>query len=253
MISVRVYDLPTRVFHWCFAALFVTAFAIANLVDDDSTRFTWHMLAGLMLVATVLLRFVWGLVGTRHARFSDLSLSPRALASYLGTVVSGGGRPWVGHNPASSWAALSMMAIALALGASGIAMALGAAPEWVEEAHEVAANTFFVLVLLHVAGLVVHVLRHRDALPVSMLSGHKRDLPADTPAVTPRGVAAAMMLALLAGTAGLLLRGYSQTDGTLDLLGARLQLGENHHASAGEDESGERSSGREHEHARDID
>ena len=121
MKAVRVYDLPTRVFHWCFAVLFVTAYAIANLVDDESARFAWHMLAGIALGVAVLLRLVWGVVGTRHARWSDLSLDPRQLAAYLKGVVAGGGRRWVGHNPASSWAALTMMALALALGGSGLA------------------------------------------------------------------------------------------------------------------------------------
>ncbi len=47
MTAVRVYDLPTRVFHWTFAGLFVAAHAIANLVDDESARFDWHMLAAM--------------------------------------------------------------------------------------------------------------------------------------------------------------------------------------------------------------
>lgn len=227
MSSVRVYDLPTRVFHWCFAALFVAAYAIANLVDDESSRFAWHMLAGMALGVAVLVRLIWGVVGTRHARLSDLTLDPRQLAEYLKGVVAGGRRRWAGHNPASSWAALLMMALALALGASGVAMAVSQAPEWVEEAHEVMANVFLVLVLLHLAGLAVHVLRHRDALPLSMLSGRKRDLPAGTRDVPARAAAAALVLALLAGTGVQLLRRYDPANGTLDLFGTRLALGEN--------------------------
>ena len=92
MSTVRVYDLPTRVFHWSFAGLFATAYAIANLVDDESARFAWHMLAGLLMGVAVLLRVAWGVVGTRHARWSDLSLDPRQLAAYLKGVVAGGGR-----------------------------------------------------------------------------------------------------------------------------------------------------------------
>ena len=49
MTAVRVYDLPTRVFHWSFASLFAAAYAIANRVDDESARFAWHMRAGLRL------------------------------------------------------------------------------------------------------------------------------------------------------------------------------------------------------------
>jgi cytochrome b len=250
MKPVRVYDLPTRVFHWCLAALFVGAYAIANLVDEESSRFAWHMLAGLTLAVAVLLRLLWGLIGTRHARWSDLSLAPRQLAAYLKGVVAGGGRRWVGHNPASSWVAVSMMALALALAATGTAMALGVAPEWVEEAHELLANGFLALVLLHLAGLAVHALRHRDALPLSMLSGRKRDLPEGTRDVPLRGVAALLVLAVLAGTGGQLLRQYDPAAGTLDLFGARLALGENGHESR---LAGEPADGREDEHERERD
>lgn len=253
MTTVRVYDLPTRVFHWSFAVLFVTAYAIANLVDDDSARFAWHMLAGLMLVATVVFRLAWGLVGTRHARFSDFSLRPRELTGYLRGVVSGGGHRWVGHNPASSWAALAMLAVALMMGASGLSMTLGIAPEWVEEAHEVLANAFLAVALLHLAGLAVHVLRHHDALPLSIISGHKRDLPTGTPAVASRGLAALLLLLVLAGIGGLLLRGYSQADSTLQLFGTRLELGENHHASRNARESGHDAGEQADEHERDAD
>lgn len=248
MNTVRVYDLPTRAFHWCFAALFVAAYAIANLVDDESARFAWHMLAGIALGVAVLLRLLWGVIGTRHARWSDLSLDPRQLAAYLKGVVAGGGRRWVGHNPASSWAALSMMALALALGASGLAMATGVAPEWVEEAHELMANVFLAIVLLHIGGLVVHVLRHRDALPLSMLSGRKRDLPAETRDVPARGVVAVLALVLLAGTGAQLLRSYDPASGTLALFGTTLALGEAARESGAGSESHDVADGHEDEH-----
>lgn len=246
MNAVRVYDLPTRVFHWSFAALFVGAYAIANLVDDESARFAWHMLAGLLLALAVLLRLVWGVVGTRHARWSDLRLDPRQLAGYLKGVVAGGGRRWAGHNPASSWAALAMLALALGLAGTGLAMAAGAAPGWVEDVHELAANAFLAVALLHVAGLVVHVLRHRDGLPLSMLSGRKRDLPAGEASVPARPVAAVLLLAVLVLAGGSLANGYQPATRTLDLLGTRLVLGEADEAGeahAGGGEAGEHGEG----------
>lgn len=253
MSTVRVYDLPTRVFHWCFATLFVVAYAIANLVDDESSRFAWHMLAGVTLGVAVLLRLIWGLVGTRHARLSDLTLSPRQLAGYLKDVVTGGSRRWVGHNPASSWAALSMMGLTLTLGASGLAMVTGVAPEWVEEAHELMANLFLAMVLLHLAGLAVHVLRHRDALPLSMLHGRKLELPANTQGVPARGVAAVLLLAGIVGTGGLLLRRYDPASGALDLFGTHLVLREGGDALRGGAEAGTAAGGDEDDDEREKD
>ena len=219
MSTVRVYDLPTRVFHWSFAGLFATAYAIANLVDDDSARFAWHMLAGLLMGVAVLLRVAWGVVGTRHARWSDLSLDPRQLAAYLKGVVAGGGRRWAGHNPASSWAALAMVGMALGMAGSGLAMAAGVAPEWVEEAHELVANTFLAVALLH-------ALRHRDGLPASMVTGRKRDLAAEVAPVPARGVAALLMLGVLASAGVGLAQSYDPATRSLDLFGTRLVLGE---------------------------
>lgn len=226
MTTVRVYDLPTRVFHLSFAGLFVTAYAIANSVDDESARFAWHMLAGLMLGVAVLLRLAWGVVGTRHARWSDLSLDPRQLLSYLQGVVAGGGRTWAGHNPASSWAAVAMISLALGMGLSGIAMATGAA-EWVEDVHELLANVFLAMALMHVAGVAVHGLRHRDALRTSMLTGCKRHLPVDSAPVPARPFVALLVLAVLAGAGVQLARAYDPATRTLELFGARLALGEN--------------------------
>lgn len=250
MSTVRVYDLPTRVFHWSFAALFATAYGVANLVDDESARFAWHMLAGLLLGVAVVLRLLWGLVGSRHARWSDLRLAPRELAGYLKGVVGGGGRLWAGHNPASSWAAAAMLAMALGMVATGIAMATGA-PHWVKEVHEVVANLFLAVVLLHLAGLAVHVLRHRDALPRSMVDGRKRGLPDGTAAVPGHAVAGVLVLAVLIGSAVQLARAYDPATRRLDLFGARLVLGENEGA-AGTDGARE-ANGHEDDEARGDD
>lgn len=81
MKTKRVYDYPTRVFHWLFALLFVIAFTIGTTVDDDSALFLFHMLAGLVLCALVLFRVIWGFVGTKHARFSGFGASSKGPSS----------------------------------------------------------------------------------------------------------------------------------------------------------------------------
>jgi cytochrome b len=224
MASVRVYDLPTRVFHWLFAGLFITAFSIANLVDDESLRFPLHMLAGLGLVFVVLLRLLWSAVGTHHARLSDLALAPRQLLGYLKGVLSGGGRLWAGHNPASSWAAVAMVLLALSLGVTGLMMATG--NESVEAVHELLANGFLAVVLLHLAGLAIHALRHRDRLPAAMVTGGKQGLPADEAPVAARSVAAVAMLAFAGLFGTYLWQHYDAQARTLGLAGYTLQLGE---------------------------
>ena len=232
MRQILVYDLPTRLFHWLFAGLFITAFAISNLVDDDSARFSLHMLAGLAMVFVVVLRLAWSLVGTRHARFTDLTLNPALLLAYFRDLFSARGRRWPGHNPASSWAAVVMVGLTLGLGATGYLMATGPENHTLEEVHEVLANTFLVVVLLHLAGIAMHVLKHRDRLPAAMVTGRKEALDGAQEAVANVPVAG---IAFLAGTAlfiAYLLQHYDAQARTLDLFGTTLQLGESEREGA---------------------
>ena len=247
-----VYDLPTRVFHWLFAVFFIVAFAISNLVDDDSARFALHMLAGLGMVFVVILRLVWSLVGTRHARLADLVLSPVQLVAYFrgmfgkrmpssstlsSSMLSGsarsngvpatGRRHWSGHNPASSWAAVAMVGLALGLGASGWLMATGGENDAIKEVHELMANAFLVVVLLHLAGVAVHVLRHRDHLQASMVTGRKQLPGSDQAPVRAMPIAGFAFVAFTGLFMGYLQQHYDAQARTLDLFGTTMQLGEN--------------------------
>ncbi|MCB0351784.1 MAG: cytochrome b, partial [Bdellovibrionales bacterium] len=69
-----VYDLPLRIFHFLFATIFISTFLITKLVDDESIIFTYHMLAGFVLGFIVLLRIIWGAVGTKYSRFTSFAL-----------------------------------------------------------------------------------------------------------------------------------------------------------------------------------
>ena len=227
MRRVLVYDLPTRLFHWLFAGFFITAFAIANLVDDDSARFSLHMLAGLGMVFVVALRIVWSLFGSRHARLGDLALNPVHLITYFKSMFSSGSRRWIGHNPASSWAAAAMVSLAVGLGITGYLMATGAETDWIEETHEFMANAFLVVVLLHIAGVVAHVLRHHDHLESSMVTGRKQALVENQEPVRAFPVAGLAFILLTGLFMGYVLQHYDAQARTLGLFGTTLQLGEN--------------------------
>ena len=226
MNRVRIYDLPTRLFHWLFAGFFITAFAIANLVDDESARFSLHMLAGMGMVFVVLLRLAWSLVGTRHARLTDLALDPRQLLGYFKGLFATGSRRWMGHNPASSWAAVVMVALAMGLGTTGYLMATGPENHTLEEVHELLANTFLVVVLLHLAGIAVHALKHRDRLPAAMVSGHKESVDGAGESVRSVPAAGMAFLAFTALFVAHLWQHYDAQARTLDLFGQTLVLGE---------------------------
>lgn len=220
-----VYDLPTRVFHWCFAGLFAAAFTIAQTIDDDSVVFSWHMLAGLTVGFLVLLRVAWGFTGTRHARFADFVLNPVELVRYFAAILGGAKRRWAGHNPASSWAALTMMTLALGLVTTGWLMSSGD-KETFEDFHELFANAFLVVVVLHVAGIVLHKLRHGEMLALSMLDGRKAAVPAGEAIASGRNAVGVLFLALAAGFVLVLWNNFDPGERVLRLYGTTLQLGE---------------------------
>lgn len=229
-----VYDLPTRIFHWLFAGLFVAAFAIAKTVDSESPFYSYHMLAGLLLSFTVLLRVIWGFVGTRYAKFSSFALHPKDLLEYFTAILRGDKKLWSGHNPASSWAAIVMMLLALGLGLTGYLMASGQ-KERFEDIHEVLANGFFVIVLLHVTGILLHSLRHKDGIGMSMLHGRKQGIPANNATTSARPVVALLFVVLVAGFSWQLFKNYNFKTQTLKLFSNTLQLGEAEEQESGDD------------------
>ena len=236
----QVYDLPTRLFHLLFAAAFIAAFTIAN-VSEDSPAFPYHMLAGALLAALVILRVIWGLVGTRHARFASFELNPGRLVHYFRAMFGGDKRKWAGHNPASSWAALIMMALGAGLAITGVLMINGR--EKYEDLHELLANAFLATALLHVAGVIVHQLRHRDGFALSMVDGRKQAAEADGIART-RPVAGLVLIAIVGALAFYLLRGFDAATGTLQAFGTTFQLNDAEGDEAG-GEAGE--SGEDHD------
>ncbi len=225
MKRILVWDLPVRLFHWLFAGAIVAAFVIGQTVDDESAAFAVHMLLGLVAGFMVALRVLWGVVGTRHARFADFSFRPSALLRYLKSTLSRSGERHTGHNPATSWAAIAMFALVLGLGATGLAM--GAGVEAAEEAHEVLAWALIAVAGGHVAGVVWHTIRHRENIALGMVDGRKVGDEAQAIRST-RPIAAVVALALTGGVAGVLFQGYDAATGvvTLPLGGAQLQLGE---------------------------
>lgn len=225
-MTTRVYDLPTRVFHWIFAGSFITAFTISNTVDDDNLAFSYHMIFGLIMVFSILLRVIWGIIGSKHARFTDFSLNVSELATYFKGIIAGTNRKWVGHNPASSWAALAMMILALGLGVSGVLMATGVAGEALEEVHELLANTFLVVVILHIAGVIIHQLKHKDSIGTSMVTGYKQDLPETTESVSGHFGIGLLFLFLAAGFSAYLVQNFDSSSRTLSLFGSQIQLSE---------------------------
>jgi cytochrome b len=171
----RIWDLPTRVSHWLLVAAFITAY-----VSGDSER--WRLLhvgSGALIAGILVFRLVWGVIGSRYARFSSTPFGPRQSLRYLIDELRGRARRYLGHNPAGAWAIFAMLLLGLGSVASGALLWWEIGPEQLEEVHEFLVNSWLLVVFLHIAGVIWSSLLHRESLPAAMLHGRKRAQPGE--------------------------------------------------------------------------
>jgi cytochrome b len=192
--TVLVWDLPLRVFHWLLALSLVGAFLTA---ESERWRDV-HAVLGYTTLALVAFRLLWGVFGTRYARFGSLPFAPRRALAYLKSMVAGRPEHHVGHNPAGSLAIYALLLLAGATGLTGFAALADGGGEWLSELHEGLANALLAVVIVHVAGVVVGSFAHRENLPAAMLTGRRRGAP-DAGIGQPRRLVAAALVALVLG------------------------------------------------------
>ncbi|MBI3571704.1 MAG: cytochrome b/b6 domain-containing protein [Gammaproteobacteria bacterium] len=161
----RVWDPLVRIFHWSLVATFI----IAWLTADEESRL--HELAGYAVIGLVLARIVWGFIGARYARFSDFVHRPSTVLAYTRDLLRGKSRRYLGHNPLGGMMTIALLASLLATGTTGLAMQK--AEEIWKEPHEFFANLTLLLVALHVAGVIIGSLVHRENLVRAMFTGRK--------------------------------------------------------------------------------
>lgn len=169
--TVKVWDPLVRLFHWSLAACIFAAF----LVEEGDTAHRWLGYTALGLIA---FRVLWGLVGTRHARFRDWVRGPRAVGTYLRERLAGRSQRRLGHNPAAAVMILLLMAGVTAVGLTGWMQTLDAfwGAEWLEELHEALAYGLLALIGIHVLAAIVESVHYRENLIAAMLHGRKRAL-----------------------------------------------------------------------------
>lgn len=191
--KVLVWDAPVRVFHW----LMVASFAGAWLTAESERLRLVHVSLGYTMAGLVVFRLIWGLIGTRHARFASFVRGPAAVKRYLSSILSRHPESHVGHNPAGALAIVALLALTLVLTASGWANYNEFGGPLVEDLHEVLANGMLLLVGLHVAAVAMSSWLHRENLVRAMLTGHKSARPQDGIRSAWRSVAALMLVGVL--------------------------------------------------------
>lgn len=190
---VRVWDAPVRVVHALLALCFFGAFITA---ESEAWRLL-HITLGYTAGGLVAFRLLWGVLGTRHARFARFLRGPGAVVRYLRSLVDPQPEHHVGHNPAGGWAIMGLLLGVALLVASGWAVYSDLGGEIAEELHEALGNGLLLLVGVHVAGVVLSSWRHRENLVRAMVTGRKAGTPADAIGRTAWPVAVLIVAAVL--------------------------------------------------------
>jgi cytochrome b len=210
-VPVRVWDLPTRVFHWLLAA---SVFGALTTAWIGGNAMIWHLRLGLLILGLLVFRGVWGVVGGRWSRFASFTYGPGTVLRYL----RGQARPEelldVGHNPLGSLSVYAVLGVLAAQVATGLVAddeiaTTGPLNHLVSTAQGLSATAWhhgpgqwliLGLVALHVAAIVFHFWSRADNLVRPMVLGDKA-LPPGTPA--SRDTARTRALALgVAGACG---------------------------------------------------
>jgi cytochrome b len=184
MRRVEIWDLPTRVFHWSLAALVVLALVIGD--DDAGIAFTLHAYASYGILFLLAFRIPWGLVGSPRSRFSDFVKSRREVLGHAKSLVLKLKAPrTVGHNPLGGWMIVALLIMVFLAAVTGLfagddeargpyAGLLGGAGDALGKLHETLADLLIPLILLHLAGALVHWLLSGDNVIRAMIDGGKQ-------------------------------------------------------------------------------
>jgi cytochrome b len=166
---VRVWDPVVRLFHWT-----VVAGCAVNMVLDDGKLV--HRWVGYAVALALAIRLVWGLIGTRHARFTDFVPGWTELKVYIAAAIRFREPRHLGHNPLGAVMILALMAMLAGVSVTGWMMTLDRfwGSHLMEEIHESFANGILLLAAVHVLGVLYGSLRHGENLIRAMVTGLKR-------------------------------------------------------------------------------
>lgn len=166
---ILVWDIPTRIFHW----ILVLCFVVAYLTSESERWQLWHVTAGYLFGVLLLFRLFWGVVGSRYARFSQFVRGPRQVLAYLSSLLTRNPEHFTGHNPAGALAIVGILGLGLLTVLTGWA-SFNDYGDWIGELHEGIVNVLLFIIGIHVGGVLISSVLHRENLVRAMINGHKR-------------------------------------------------------------------------------
>lgn len=180
--TIRVWDLPTRLFHWLLVGCIIGSVVTSQI---GGNAMVWHFRCGFAIASLLLFRIVWGLIGGRWSRFSTFIYSPATVLRYL----KGEGKPEhaVGHNPLGAASVFAMLVFLIAQVSTGVfsddeIAAVGPFAKFVSNATVSAATSYhtsigkyivIALIVLHLAAIAYYALGRQENLVRPMVNGDK--------------------------------------------------------------------------------
>jgi cytochrome b len=180
--EIRIWDLPTRLFHW----VLVITFIVAMLSQGDDRYLDIHIVSGYLFFGLLGFRLIWGIIGSHYARFSQFAFNWKAVWNYLTNLPTKQRQHFLGHNPAGSWAIFIILGLGLIVSLTGlltlggeeqhgpfagmISFALG---NTIHEWHEIIAWLLLGLISIHIIGVLIESWLHQENLIKAMITGKK--------------------------------------------------------------------------------
>ncbi len=177
--TIRVWDLPVRLFHWALALSIVLGIIFVKI---GCNAIEWHAYCGYVTLTLVMFRIIWGFVGSWHARFLNFVPSPKRLIAYLRGQTDGG----LGHNPLGAFSVLALLFVVLIQALTGLSAdddiffqgplakyASNSTVAFLTSVHHFNQFIIFALISLHLLAIVYYLLFKKDNLIQPMITGDK--------------------------------------------------------------------------------
>ena len=201
--TIKVWDILVRIFHWSL----VVSFAIAYFTQEEDN--VLHIYSGYIVLGLVSFRLIWGVVGTKYARFSNFIYSPQKVLEYSKSLLNNNPKHYTGHNPLGGWMIIALLLSLFVVTLSGLKVyaieenkglfsesmpslinnayadseeeedehksrSNEQEEEFWEEIHEVSTNIVLLLIFLHIVGVLVAAKLHKENLVSAMITGNKK-------------------------------------------------------------------------------
>jgi cytochrome b len=181
--SIRVWDIPTRLFHWLLVALVIFSFITGNI---GGTAMRYHEWSGFVILVLIVFRIIWGFTGGQQSRFKVFVKGPAAVIRYASSLLTRDSKRYIGHNPLGGWSIIAMLISLLIQVGTGLFanddilfegplydLVSRNTSGWLTSIHRLNRTILLVLVVIHICAVLYYLIAKRDNLITPMIDGTK--------------------------------------------------------------------------------